>query len=87
MKPRFLFAVKNYRPALIAAVFFGCVAPGAKLILKDLPAQSTAGILYFFAGLGLFSILLAKRELFTSYKQLQKKDYKWLIAAIVFLPG
>lgn len=84
MKARFLFALKNYQAALSAALFFGCIAPGTKFLIKDLPPQSMAGVMYFAAGLGLLLVLLLKKELKSSLRQVQKKDLKWFAAATVF---
>ncbi|OFZ19159.1 MAG: hypothetical protein A2X94_10310 [Bdellovibrionales bacterium GWB1_55_8] len=84
MKGGFAFALKNYRAAFIAAFFFGCIAPGTKLLVHNLPPQSTAGILYFFAGIGMLAILLAKKELLPSLAHIKPKDGKWLFAATLF---
>ncbi len=77
-------SVKSYQAALIAALFFGCIAPGTKFLSSVIPPQSMAGLLYFAAGLGLFLILIFKKEVGTSLKQFQSKDRKWLLAATLF---
>lgn len=84
MKNRMLFALKNYRAALIAAFFFGCIAPGTKYLVGDIPPQSMAGVLYFSAGIGLLLLLLLKKEFSSAIAQFQKKDSKWLAAATFF---
>ncbi|MFZ3231855.1 MAG: EamA family transporter [Pseudobdellovibrio sp.] len=84
MKSGYLFTLKNYRAALVAALFFGCIAPGSKLLSKSLPPQSMAGLMYFFAGLGLFAILLMRRNIRISFSRIQKQDYKWFILATAF---
>lgn len=88
MRPKsltnFLFALKNYRAALIAAVFFGCIAPGVKYLTNSLPPQSMAGVLYFSAGFGLLAILIIKTEFKKSFKEFQNKDRLWLSSAIFF---
>ena len=78
------FALKNYRAALIAALFFAFIAPGTKYLIHALPPQSMAGVLYFCAGLGLLLVLILKKEFQNSINQFQKKDWKWLIAATFF---
>lgn len=84
MNSRFLFALKNYREAIAAAFFFGCIAPGAKFLVADIPAQSLAGVLYLAAGLGLFGLLVFRNELKSAISQFQSKDTKWLVGAIFF---
>lgn len=84
MKNRLLFALKNYRAALVAAFFFGCIAPGAKYLSSALPPQSMAGVLYFSAGIGLLFLLLLKKQFLSSIAQFQPKDAKWLAAATLF---
>jgi drug/metabolite transporter (DMT)-like permease len=84
VSPRFLFALQNYRAALIAAFFFGLIAPGTKYFSQSIPPQSLAGILYFFAGLGLFLIILLRNEIRGAVKQIQIKDQKWFLTAIIF---
>jgi drug/metabolite transporter (DMT)-like permease len=84
MKNGFFFALRNYKAALVAALFFGCVAPGTKFFIKNLPPQSMAGVLYFFAGAGLFIILGLKGEIQSSISQFQKEDSRWIFAAIFF---
>lgn len=68
----------------MAALFFGCIAPGSKLLSKSLPPQSMAGLMYFFAGLGLFAVLLMRKNIRVSFSRIQKQDYKWFILATVF---
>ncbi|MES2803621.1 MAG: EamA family transporter, partial [Bdellovibrionota bacterium] len=84
MKSGYLFTLKNYRAALMAALFFGCIAPGSKLLSKSLPPQSMAGLMYFFAGVGLFVVLLMRKNIKVSFSRIQKQDYKWFILATVF---
>ena len=79
-----IFALKNYQAALVAALFFGGIAPGAKYLIRDLPPQSMAGVLYLSAGIGLLAILALKKEVRASIGHFQKKDGKWLIAATFF---
>lgn len=88
MKARFSipigFALKNYRAALVAAFFFGCIAPGTKYLSQSLPPQSMAGILYFAAGIGLLAVLIFKKDFQRSISQCQKRDRKWLLMATLF---
>jgi drug/metabolite transporter (DMT)-like permease len=84
MPSRYLFALKNYRAALIAALFFGCITPGAKFLIRDFPPQSLAGLLYIFAGIGLFIILLFQRNIVNSFSRIQKVDLKWFFLATLF---
>jgi drug/metabolite transporter (DMT)-like permease len=84
MKNRYLFALKNYRAALIAAFFFGCITPGSKALIKSLPPQSMAGIMYFFAGVGLLAVLLARNSLSSSLARVKKADLKWFGLATLF---
>ena len=80
----FLFALKNYQAALVAAVFFGCIAPGVKYLTNSLPPQSMAGVLYFSAGIGLLAILILQKRFLKSFKEFQNKDRLWLSFAIFF---
>lgn len=82
MKTNYLFTIKNYRAALVAALFFGCIAPGSKFLSPNLPPQSMAGLLYFFAGVGLFAILVKQK--LSSFSKVQGKDYKWFLLATLF---
>ncbi len=84
MKSKYLFALKNYRAAFIAALFFGCIAPGAKLLSQTLPPQSMAGLMYLSAGMGLFVILLFRRNFKAAISRVQKTDFKWFILATIF---
>ncbi len=82
MKARYLFTIKNYKAALVAALFFGCIAPGSKFLSPNLPPQSMAGLLYFFAGVGLLAVLI--KQNLNSFSRVQRKDYKWFLLATVF---
>lgn len=82
MKAHYLFTIKNYRAALLAALFFGCIAPGSKFLSPNLPPQSMAGLLYFFAGVGLFAVLV--KQNLNSFSKVQRKDYKWFLLATLF---
>lgn len=84
MRDRLLFALKNYRAAIIAAMFFGSIAPGAKLLVHNIPPQSLAGTMYLGAGIGLLIFLILKNEVLTSFSQFRKKDFRWLIGATFF---
>ncbi len=84
MKSKYLFSLKNYKAALIAALFFGCITPATKFLAKDLPPQSMAGLLYAFAGIGLLAILLFKKDFLKAFSRVQNKDYKWFSLATVF---
>lgn len=84
MNAKYLFTIKNYKAALIAALFFGCIAPGSRYLAQKLPPQSMAGFLYFFAGTGLLAVLLLKRDLISSFSRVQRKDYKWFLMATLF---
>ena len=84
MKAKYLYSIKNYRAALMAALFFGCIAPGSKFLSKSLPPQSMAGLMYFFAGVGLLLILIFRGRLFTTIRQIQKPNYKWFFLATLF---
>ena len=75
---------KSYQAALLAALFFGCIAPGTKFLSLSIPPQTLAGALYFGAGFGLFIILCLKNQFRNSLKEFQRKDQKWLLAATLF---
>lgn len=68
----------------MAALFFGCVAPGSKLLSKSVPPQSMAGLMYFFAGLGLLLVLLMRKNIRVECSRIQKQDYKWFVFATIF---
>lgn len=80
----FLFALKNYQSALIAALFFGCIAPGTRYFVTEFPPQSLAGILYTCAGAGLLMLLLLKGEWLKAAKHFKRADGKWLGGATFF---
>ena len=84
MTNKYLFSLKNYKWALVAAFFFGCITPGTKFFISNLPPQSMAGLLYFGAGIGLFSILAIRNALKSSFERIEKKDYKWFFLATFF---
>lgn len=84
MNGRILFGLKNYRAALVAALFFGCIAPGAKLFAADIPPQSLAGIMYLGAGTGLLITLFIKQQVKSSLSAFAIKDLKWLLGATFF---
>ena len=75
---KFIFTASKYKSALIAAFFFGCVAPGTKAFSSQGTPQSTAGLLYLSAGLSLFFVLAFQNRLSDSLFQFKKKDLKWL---------
>jgi drug/metabolite transporter (DMT)-like permease len=70
---------------LISAALFGLSSPLAKLLLKDISPITLAGLLYLGAFLALFLYSLAtnskKNEAKTA--KLEKKDWPWLIGAIL----
>jgi len=84
MKTSFLYTLNNYKHALLAAIFFGCIAPGTKFLTYNLPPQATAGLLYLFAGLGLFVLILVKGKLLSSFSAIKKIDLKWFFLASFF---
>jgi drug/metabolite transporter (DMT)-like permease len=84
MKSKYLFTLKNYRAALVAALFFGSIAPGVKFLSKEIPPQSMAGLMYLFAGIGLFLILGFSKEFSQKFSRIQKPDLKWFIGATLF---
>lgn len=84
MTNKYLFSLKNYKWALIAAFFFGCITPGTKFFISNLPPQSMAGLLYLGAGLGLFAILTLKQNLKSSFERIEQKDLKWFFLATFF---
>ncbi len=79
----FLFSLVNYRAALLAAIFFGSIAPFTKVLGNTIPPQSLAGILYFSAGIGLIAMLFF-RGISKSIKNLKSSDKKWFLMAVLF---
>lgn len=79
-----MFSLKSYKPALIAALFFGLVTPASKFLANNLPPQSMAGLLYVSAGFGLLAILLFKKNFLKAFSMVHRKDYKWFTLATVF---
>ena len=84
MKTKYMFSLKSYKPALIAALFFGLVTPASKFLANNLPPQSMAGLLYVSAGFGLLAILLFKKNFLKAFSMVHRKDYKWFTLATVF---
>lgn len=78
-------------PVLLSAVGFGLSTPLAKLLLRDIPPVSMAGLLYIgaFAGLSLYAgarAALARRGTAREprrYEPLGARDLPWLAGAIV----
>ena len=76
--------LRDYRAAIISALFFACMPPGVKLLEKFLPPQSLAGIIYLFAGLGLFVVLIFTKKMFIAFSHFKRQDVKWLVFVIFF---
>lgn len=72
--------------ALLAAILFGASAPITKILLGEIQPIPLASLLYLGSGLGLliFQIgnSLIKKQIINE-APLNKKDFKWLIGAII----
>lgn len=85
-------SARPFVPILLAAVAFGLSIPLSKILLKDIPPVSMAGLLYVgaFAGLTLYSgtrrILARGRRTDRGrrFDPLRAGDLPWLAGAIVF---
>jgi len=71
--------------AVAAAVLFGVSTPVAKAILRSVPPQLLAGILYLGSGVGLAIVSLIRRRVgLKSEAALTRHDVPWLGSAILF---
>ena len=85
-------STRPFVPILLSAVAFGLSIPLSKILLKDIPPVSMAGLLYVgaFAGLTLYSgarrILARGRgtDPGRRFDPLRAGDFPWLAGAIVF---
>lgn len=71
--------------ALAAALLFGASAPFSKLLLEDIQAVTLAGLLYLGCGVGvlLFRTLINWRKPAPTEAPLRRKDFPWLVAAVI----
>jgi len=71
---------------ILSATLFGLSSPLAKLLVKDISPVALAGLLYLgaFIGLAIYSLI---RKIGTTNNQravpLEKRDFPWLIGAII----
>ena len=73
------------RYALLAALLFGASTPLAKALLRGVPSQVLAGLLYLGSGVGLGVLwLLRRRARHASEASLARRDLPWLLGAIGF---
>ena len=76
---------KNIYPILLAilsAVLFGIATPINKLLLNDMNPFSLAGFLYLGASIGLFPIVLSRKELLYVFK-LNRSNVNRLFGAVI----
>jgi len=84
-------SARPFVPIVVSAVAFGLSIPLSKLLLKDIPPVSMAGLLYVgaFAGLTLYSgtqVILARRRRAGAgrrFDPLRSSDLPWLTGAVV----
>ena len=84
-------SARPFVPIVVSAVAFGLSIPLSKLLLKDIPPVSMAGLLYVgaFAGLTLYSgtqVILARRRRAGAgprFDPLRASDLPWLTGAVV----
>jgi drug/metabolite transporter (DMT)-like permease len=67
--------------AILSAALFGIATPFSKLLLNDMSPFSLAGLLYLGASIGLFPVVLARKEL-SSLRTLNRKNIRRLFGAI-----
>jgi drug/metabolite transporter (DMT)-like permease len=68
--------------AILSAALFGIATPFSKLLLNDMNPFSLAGLLYLGASIGLFPVVLARKEL-SSISTLNRKNIRRLLGAII----
>lgn len=72
---------------ILSAILFGISVPLAKLLVGDISPVVLASLLYLgaFVGLSIYAIARAKRAIGPNKKgaPLEKKDFPWLVGAIV----
>ncbi len=68
--------------AIISALLFGIATPINKLLLNDMNPFSLAGLLYLGASIGLFPVVLSRKELFYIFK-LNRSNVNRLCGAII----
>ena len=82
-------SLRSALPALFAALLFGASTPLAKLLAGNMPPLLLAGLLYLGSGLGLGTLLLARRlrERHTGQSvtrlHIPRAERPWLLGAIV----
>lgn len=70
--------------AILAAVLFGLSAPFSKMLLGEVPPLFLAALLYLGAGVGMFTVQLAKGGLERKTEaRLDRKDSRYLILMVV----
>ncbi|MCG3127216.1 MAG: hypothetical protein CHACPFDD_02074 [Phycisphaerae bacterium] len=71
--------------AIGAAVLFGASTPAAKALLGSVPAVLLAGLLYFGSGigLGLWTLVTARRGGASKEARLARCDVPWLVAVVL----
>jgi drug/metabolite transporter (DMT)-like permease len=80
-------SLRSAAPALAAALLFGASTPLAKLLVGNMPPLLLAGLLYLGSGLGLGALLLlrrARRLQATAELRIPRREWPWLLGAIVF---
>lgn len=71
--------------AIAAAVLFGASTPAAKALLGSVPAVLLAGLLYLGSGvgLGLWTLVTARRGGASKEARLARRDVPWLVAVVL----
>ncbi len=84
-------SARPFVPIIVSAVAFGLSTPLSKLLLRDIPPVSMAGLLYLgaFAGLALYSaarLIIGRGKLADAgprFDPLRLKDLPWLAGAVI----
>ncbi len=82
-------SLRHAAPALIAALLFGASTPLAKLFVGEIPPLLLAGLLYLGSGTGLAVLIGIRRAMRprgegSVVASIPRKDWPWLLGAIVF---
>lgn len=84
---RLVSSNKGYYYAIFAAILFGASTPSAKTLIGQIHPWLLAGLLYLGSSFGLIIISSIRRYSsiqFLKEASLTKRDWKWLLIAVIF---